>query len=59
MNGYLLNSLKTLFNVRSHDTFRFLEMHTYSVILRELALSLFEITRASVSIIFQKILDAV
>ena len=27
-DGFLLNSLKTLFNVRTQSTFRFLEMHS-------------------------------
>ena len=43
-DGFLLNSLKTLFSVRTQSTFRFLEMHSKprykicicSVIIREL-----------------------
>ena len=54
-DGFLLNSLKTLFSVRAQSTFRFLEMHSkrhYKICICSVILgnfkSLFELTRASV-----------
>ena len=63
-DGFLLNSLKTLFSVRTQSTFRFLEMHSkrrYKICICSVILGELESFRnyKGFSIIFPKILDAI